>query len=151
MDGFVQTQPESSGEASSPNMAPTAPSPREPHGAALERIGDELRTMAAAMVTKTDLLVLTTTIQDALRAEMAGIRAEVTAQTGRIQELEQSQGTHAARHQATDTALARQGELLLHMRRSVEDLDNRSRRCNIRVQGVHEHEGGGRRHHGHSN
>ncbi|CAH2274615.1 Hypothetical predicted protein [Pelobates cultripes] len=117
-------------------MALTAPSPGEPHGAALERKGDELRTMAAAMATKADLLVLTTTIQDALRAEMAGIRAEVTAQTGRIQELERSQEAHTMRHQATDTALAHQGELLLHMRMSVEDLDNRGRRCNVRVRGV---------------
>ncbi|CAH2220470.1 Hypothetical predicted protein, partial [Pelobates cultripes] len=116
MDGFLQSQTDASGEASGSNMAPTALPPREPHGAALERIGEELRNMTAAMATKTDLLVLTTTIQDALRAEMAGIRAEVTAQTGRIQDLERSHEAHATRQQATDTALTRQGELLLQMR-----------------------------------
>ncbi|CAH2306103.1 Hypothetical predicted protein [Pelobates cultripes] len=122
-------------------MAPAEPSPREPHGATLEGIGEEIRSMAAAMATKADLLVHTTSIQDALRAEIAGIRSEVTAHTGRIQDLEHSQETQATRLQATDTALARQGEMLLHMRRTIEDLDNRGRRCNIRVRGVPESDG----------
>ncbi|CAH2253831.1 Hypothetical predicted protein, partial [Pelobates cultripes] len=76
MDGFLQTQPDATEGTSGSNMAPTASSPREPHGAALEKIGEELRNMATAMATKADLLVLTTTIQDALRAEMAGLRTE---------------------------------------------------------------------------
>ncbi|CAH2330767.1 Hypothetical predicted protein [Pelobates cultripes] len=53
-------------------MAPTSPAQEGPAASALERISEEIRTMMAAMATKADLLILTTTIQDALRAEMAG-------------------------------------------------------------------------------
>ncbi|CAH2276660.1 Hypothetical predicted protein [Pelobates cultripes] len=68
--------------------------------------------MAAAMATKADLLTLTTTIQDALRAEMVGLHIEVAAQAGRFQTLEHTSETHSARINATDTAIARQGELI---------------------------------------
>ncbi|CAH2224007.1 Hypothetical predicted protein, partial [Pelobates cultripes] len=116
----------------------------QPHGdpptSTLEGIGEELRMIAASIATKADLLVLTTTIQDALRAEMTGLRTEVSAQGSRIQDLEHSREAHAARQAATDTALSRQGDLLLQLRRSVEDLDNRSRRCNIRIRGMPEAE-----------
>ncbi|CAH2223861.1 Hypothetical predicted protein [Pelobates cultripes] len=98
--------------------------------------------MAAAMATNADLLTLTTTIQDALRAEMAGIHTEVATHTGRIQALEHSSETQSARHTATDNAIARQGELILHMRRHLEDLDNRGLRCNIRLRGIQEAERG---------
>ncbi|CAH2285580.1 Hypothetical predicted protein [Pelobates cultripes] len=97
--------------------------------------------MAASMATKADLLVLTTTIQDALRAEMAGIRTEVASQGSRLQELEHSHAAQTTRLATTDTALTRQGDLLLQLRRSVEDLDNRGRRNNIRVCGMPETDG----------
>ncbi|CAH2256191.1 Hypothetical predicted protein, partial [Pelobates cultripes] len=90
-------------------MAPNPSTPaaaETPQASTLDGIGDELRTIAASMATKADLLVLTTTIQDALRAEMAGIRSEVTAQGLRVQELERSHETHSTRLASTDTALA---------------------------------------------
>ncbi|CAH2301822.1 Hypothetical predicted protein, partial [Pelobates cultripes] len=90
------------------------------------------------MATKTDLLTLTTTIQDALCAEMAGFRTDVSTQAGRIQTSKHSLEAQSTRITATDTAISRQGELLLSMRRLVEDLDNRGRRSNIRVRGVPE-------------
>ncbi|CAH2329388.1 Hypothetical predicted protein [Pelobates cultripes] len=113
MDGYLQPPTENSEEASGSKMAPAALSPREPHGAALERIGDELRSLSSAMATKADLLVLTTTIQDALRAEMAGIRTEVAAQAGRIREVEHTLEAHTVRHTATDMALTRQARRAL--------------------------------------
>ncbi|CAH2306955.1 Hypothetical predicted protein, partial [Pelobates cultripes] len=106
MDDYLHNTADASGEASGSKMAPTSSAPGAPSASTLEGIGEELRTIAASMATKADLLGLTTTIQDALRAEIAGIRTEVT--------------------------------LLLQLRRSVEDLDNRGRRCNIRgIRDVH--------------
>ncbi|CAH2246645.1 Hypothetical predicted protein [Pelobates cultripes] len=141
MDGFLQTPADTRDEAGDPKMAAHSAATGDTPASTLEGIGDELRTIAASMATKADLLVLTTTIQDALRAEMAGIRTEVTAQGTRIQELEHSHEAHTARLVATDTTVARQGVLLLQLRRAVEDLDNRGRRCNIRVRGLPEAEG----------
>ncbi|CAH2222160.1 Hypothetical predicted protein [Pelobates cultripes] len=120
-------------------MALTTPAGSE--NVALERIGEELRTLTASMVTKVDLHNFTTTIQDTLRKEIAGIRSEVTAQAGRIQALEQAQEAQNSKLTATDTAVARQGEMLLAMRRHIEDLDNRGRHCNVRIRGVPESEG----------
>ncbi|CAH2276775.1 Hypothetical predicted protein [Pelobates cultripes] len=94
-------------------MASTSPAGSE--STALDRIGEELRTLTASMVTKVDLHNLTTTIQDTLRREIAGIRSEVTAQAGRIQTLEQAQDAQNSKINATDTAVTRQGEILLAM------------------------------------
>ncbi|CAH2319375.1 Hypothetical predicted protein, partial [Pelobates cultripes] len=77
MDGFLHPPRGNDGGPDSPNPAPRSPvSTAGDDPVTLERISDELRTMAAAMATKADLLTLTTTIQDALRAEMVEIRAE---------------------------------------------------------------------------
>ncbi|CAH2223738.1 Hypothetical predicted protein [Pelobates cultripes] len=77
MDGFLHPPRGNDGGPDSPNPASQSPvSAAGADSATLERISDELRTMTAAMATKADLLTLTTTIQDALRAEMAGIRVE---------------------------------------------------------------------------
>ncbi|CAH2299942.1 Hypothetical predicted protein [Pelobates cultripes] len=84
------------------------------------------------MATKADLQQLTSTIQDTLKAEMAGIRSEVASQANRITMLEQVAETQTSRLNAADTAVARQGDIVLAMRRHLEDLDNRGRRCNIR-------------------
>ncbi|CAH2327817.1 Hypothetical predicted protein, partial [Pelobates cultripes] len=92
MDPFLQPTSGAGGETAGP--ASTPPSPASSSGAehsSLDRIGEEIRSIAASMATKTDLLTLTTTIQDALH---------------------------------------------------LEDLDNRGRRCNIRVRGVPETAGG---------
>ncbi|CAH2329917.1 Hypothetical predicted protein, partial [Pelobates cultripes] len=80
MDGFLQHPRGAAG--GNENPGPTPQSPRSPtsigggEASTLDRISEELRVITAAMATKADLLTLTTTIQDALRAEMAGIRTE---------------------------------------------------------------------------
>ncbi|CAH2254895.1 Hypothetical predicted protein [Pelobates cultripes] len=143
MDPFLQPTSGAGGETAGP--ASTPPSPASSSGAehsSLDRIGEEIRSIAASMATKTDLLTLTTTIQDALRAEMAGIRTEVTAHGTRIEALETAMETQSSRISSTDLAITRQGDMLLDMRRHLEDLDNRGRRCNIRVRGVPETAGG---------
>ncbi|CAH2274857.1 Hypothetical predicted protein [Pelobates cultripes] len=143
MDGFLHPPRGNDGGPDSPSPAPRSPvSTAGGDPATLERISDELRTMAVAMATKADLLTLTTTIQDALRAEMAGIRAQVSTHANRIESLEATTEAQNARLAASDTAIARQGDLLLHMRRHLEDLDNRGRRCNIRIRGIPEAERG---------
>ncbi|CAH2305817.1 Hypothetical predicted protein, partial [Pelobates cultripes] len=133
MDPFLQPTSGAGGETAGP--ASTPPSPASSSGAehsSLDRIGEEIRSIAASMATKTDLLTLTTTIQDALRAEMAGIRTEVTAHGTCIEALETAMETQSSRISSTDLAITRQGDMLLDMRRHLEDLDNRGRRCNIR-------------------
>ncbi|CAH2276357.1 Hypothetical predicted protein [Pelobates cultripes] len=139
LDGYLQPQTGTSGDSGSPKMAAPSTSGRE--GPALDRIESTLRDLAAAMVTKTDLQANTTAIQETLRMEIAGIRTELTTQAGRITVVEEANAALTTRMAATDTAVARQGEMLLSMRRHLEDVDNRGRRCNIRIRGVPETEG----------
>ncbi|CAH2299329.1 Hypothetical predicted protein [Pelobates cultripes] len=120
-------------------MAP-APSQGQ-ENTALERIEGTLRELTTAIATKADLQAITATIQETLRTEVAGLRTELAAHAGRIAALEEADTALTARVASTDIAVARQGEMLLTMRRHLEDVDNRGRRCNIRVRGVPEAEG----------
>ncbi|CAH2329677.1 Hypothetical predicted protein [Pelobates cultripes] len=104
-------------------MVPASPAGSD--NTTLDRIEEELRSLTASMVTKADLHTLTAAIQETLREEMAGIMSEVTAQAGHIQALEQAAEVHTTKLTATDLAVARQGEVLLALRRHMEDLDNR--------------------------
>ncbi|CAH2223287.1 Hypothetical predicted protein [Pelobates cultripes] len=124
-------------------MAPVSPasSCSEQEQPTLVDIGAEIRRLAANMVTKSDLQSLTATLTASLKSTVTALSTDIEAQYGRIQALETQ--AQATQHQASaaDTALTRQGNMLLSLRRQVEDLDNRSRRSNIWVRGVPEREG----------
>ncbi|CAH2284542.1 Hypothetical predicted protein [Pelobates cultripes] len=136
MDGFLQTPPGQSREAHSSKMAPVSPasSCSEPEQPTLADIGAEIRRLAANMVTKSDLQSLTTTLTASLTSAVTALRTDMEAQDGRIQALETQAQATQRQASAADTALTRQGNMLLALRRQVEDLDNRSRRSNIRVR-----------------
>ncbi|CAH2300793.1 Hypothetical predicted protein [Pelobates cultripes] len=142
MDGFLQTPPGQSREAHSSKMAPVSPasSCSEPEQPTLADIGAEIRRLAANMVTKSDLQSLTTTLTASLTSAVTALRTDMEAQDGRIQALETQAQAAQRQASAADTALTRQGNMLLALRRQVEDLDNRSRRSNIRVRGMPEGE-----------
>ncbi|CAH2311348.1 Hypothetical predicted protein [Pelobates cultripes] len=114
LDKFLHPQPGTSGELGGPNIAPTSPPGSD--GTTLERIEDRLRSLMASMATKDNLRSLTTTIQDTLRAEMAGIRSEVASHAGRISLQEEATEALTARVTTADTAITRQGAMLLSMR-----------------------------------
>ncbi|CAH2322102.1 Hypothetical predicted protein [Pelobates cultripes] len=144
MDGFVGTPVSTLHEPHTPNMAPTSPaSTCSGEQVTLADIGAELRRMTALMVTKEDLTRASDTLHAALKAEVAGIKSDIARQDTRITAIEQRAETAESQWQATDTAIRRQGDLILAMRRHLEDLDNRGRRNNIRVRGVPEADGAG--------
>ncbi|CAH2320148.1 Hypothetical predicted protein [Pelobates cultripes] len=121
-------------------MAPTSPASTcsTADTTTLADIGAELKRMAKKMVTKDDLTHLTNNIYEAIKSEVNGLKAEIKAQEHRIQQVEKRAQTTEDHSTATDTALKRQGTLILAMRRQLEDQDNRSRRNNIRVRGIPE-------------
>ncbi|CAH2225159.1 Hypothetical predicted protein [Pelobates cultripes] len=132
MDRFLQTPLGPSREAP---LSP-ASSCSEQEQPTLADIGAEIRRLAANMVTKSDLQSMTATLTASLTSADTALRTDIEAQDGCIQALETQ--AHATQHQAsaTDTALTRQGNMLLALRRQVEDLDNRSCRSNIQIRGV---------------
>ncbi|CAH2274947.1 Hypothetical predicted protein [Pelobates cultripes] len=90
------------------------------------------------MVTKSDLQVLSDDLHAAIRFEVVALRSEITAQDGRLQNLEETVREATERAGTNTTATTRQGHMLLALRRQTEDLDNRSRRSNIHVHGLPE-------------
>ncbi|CAH2294495.1 Hypothetical predicted protein [Pelobates cultripes] len=93
------------------------------------------------MVTKQDLQVLTTTLHDFVATTVTALRSDGGAQETCIQALKAQTQASTTQTRATDTALARQGAMLLALGRQTQDLDNRSRRSNIRVCSVPEPQG----------
>ncbi|CAH2327100.1 Hypothetical predicted protein [Pelobates cultripes] len=72
---------------------------------ALDRIENKLRDLMTSMATRTDLQTLTATNQETLRTGVAGIRAEITAQAGRITTTEEATAALKTCMASTDTAV----------------------------------------------
>ncbi|CAH2275139.1 Hypothetical predicted protein [Pelobates cultripes] len=127
-------------------MAPSSPSTSSVTGSvtdmpgtdALAQMSVDLAAISANMLTRGDKTALVSELRTVIREEIAAVRRDLTALEQRVDELEEHR-LHATHHQqAADLATARQGNILLEMRRQVEDLDNRGRRNNIRVRGLPE-------------
>ncbi|CAH2285666.1 Hypothetical predicted protein [Pelobates cultripes] len=84
---------------------------------------------------------LSATLHEAIRSEVATFQRDIAAQVGHIQNLEATHLTSVSRLDATDAAVARQGNMLLQLRRQTENLDNRSHRSNIRIRNLPESAG----------
>ncbi|CAH2277666.1 Hypothetical predicted protein [Pelobates cultripes] len=125
-------------------MAPTshASTASDQDQPTLADIGAEIRQLAATMVTKNSLQTLATTLSASITTAVTVLQNDLDTQKGRIQTLEHQAQTAHQQATAPDTAVARQGNMLLALRRQVEDLDNRSRRSNIRVRGMPKSEDG---------
>ncbi|CAH2305805.1 Hypothetical predicted protein [Pelobates cultripes] len=143
MDGFLQTPLGSSRDAHGSKMAPVSPASlsSDQEQPTLADIGAEIRRLASNMVTKADLQSLTSSLTASLTSAVTALRTDMEAQGSRIQALETQAQTMRRQTSAADTALTRQGNMLLALRRHVEDLDNGSHRSNIRVRGVPDQEG----------
>ncbi|CAH2307365.1 Hypothetical predicted protein [Pelobates cultripes] len=140
MDDYLQAPATASREQAGSTMAdsPHHVQPPETAGPTLTDISADIRALAAQMVTKTDLQALSDDLHVAIRLEVTALRAEMTAHSGRLQTLEGNMQEAMGRTGTTTTAVTRQGNMLLALRRQTEDLDNRGRRSNIRVRGLPE-------------
>ncbi|CAH2320541.1 Hypothetical predicted protein [Pelobates cultripes] len=76
-----------------------------------------------------------------IREEITAVRNDLTALEQRVDDLEAERLQDTQHQQATDLATTRQGNILLDLRHQIEDLDNRGRRNNIRIQGLPEAKG----------
>ncbi|CAH2330840.1 Hypothetical predicted protein [Pelobates cultripes] len=90
------------------------------------------------MLTRAHSEVLIQEFCPAMREELAGLRSDLTTLDTRV-EASVAQICQQ-RHRATEIAATHQGNMLLTLRRQVEDLENRSRHQNIRVRGLPEHD-----------
>ncbi|CAH2329754.1 Hypothetical predicted protein [Pelobates cultripes] len=76
-----------------------------------------------------------------IKEEVAVLRTYLNALEQRMDGLEMGRLQADHHQQAADIATTRQGNILLDLRRQIEDLDNQGRRNNIRVRGLPEVDG----------
>ncbi|CAH2220655.1 Hypothetical predicted protein [Pelobates cultripes] len=107
---------------------------------ALSLIHQELTRISAhmLMLMKADTNGLLQEFRTAVRQEISAIRSDLSAVDVRVDALETEAQASRSHHRATKIAATRQENLLLTLRRQVEDLENRSRRQNIRIRGLPE-------------
>ncbi|CAH2274864.1 Hypothetical predicted protein [Pelobates cultripes] len=118
MDGFLASQPERRDTRPAENMASGAESMAESQAEGnpvdeLALIRDELTQISARMLTKTDTGMIMQELRAALREELAGLRSDLNTLKGRVEEVEAAAQDCPQQHQATETAVNRQGNLLL--------------------------------------
>ncbi|CAH2322499.1 Hypothetical predicted protein [Pelobates cultripes] len=136
MDDYLQTLETTSRKRAGLEMV-ASPNHVRPPEAGSPTLSD-ISALAAQMVTKTDLQTLSDDLHTAIRLEVTALRSEITAPSGRFHIREETMQETTGRVGTTTTAVTRQGNLLLALRRQAEDLDNRGRRSNIRVRGLPE-------------
>ncbi|CAH2276848.1 Hypothetical predicted protein [Pelobates cultripes] len=144
MDEFIVTPSDLRGPRPTDKMAPASPgleSAGESSVAGtqlseLAQIRAELTQISAKMLTREDTSSLAQELRAALREELAGLRSDLTALEQKVEEVETAAQGCEDQHKATEVAVTRQGNLLITLRRQVEDLENRSRRKNIRIHGL---------------
>ncbi|CAH2219856.1 Hypothetical predicted protein [Pelobates cultripes] len=138
MDGYMASQPEARDIRPPDKMAPATPERGNPEVALSDGDPPLHRTspdLSPRILSKTDTGKLAQEIRAALREELG---TDLASLEGRMDEVEAAAHESTQQHQATEVAVTRQGTLLLTLRRQVEDLQNRSRRNNIRVRGLPE-------------
>ncbi|CAH2275848.1 Hypothetical predicted protein [Pelobates cultripes] len=135
--GSEKMAPASPGTSSRTGSTPgslTCGSPRD----ALTQLSADLAAVAANMLTRGDKADLIAELRTAIREEITAVRQDLTVLEQRVDALEVHQLQATQHQQATELAATRQGNIILDLRRQVEDLDNRGRCSNIRVRGVPE-------------
>ncbi|CAH2300845.1 Hypothetical predicted protein [Pelobates cultripes] len=146
MDDFIATPSDFRGLQHASKMAPASPSSEsageslaeDTQASDLARIRAERTQISAKMLSKADTGSLVQELRAVLREKLAGLRADLTALEQRVDEMETSAHGCEEQHRAAEVAVTRQGNMLLTLRRQVEDLENRSRRNNIRIRGLPE-------------
>ncbi|CAH2307020.1 Hypothetical predicted protein [Pelobates cultripes] len=119
MDGYLAPSTAGLHEAAGANMAdsPTRSLTSEQAEPSLADISADIRALAAAMVTKEDMRALSDTLHAAIRTEVTSLRAEITTQANRMQAAESTVQAMGDRLEASNTAIHRQGNILLQLRR----------------------------------
>ncbi|CAH2276359.1 Hypothetical predicted protein [Pelobates cultripes] len=111
----------------SPGMASRGDSPSDLGTEdTLHGIRAELARIGRNMLTRADTSSLGREIREAIREDLVA----------RVDAVEAEARLSSQQHRTTEMAATRQGNMLISLRRQVEDLENRSRRQKIQVKGA---------------
>ncbi|CAH2293861.1 Hypothetical predicted protein [Pelobates cultripes] len=111
LDDYMSTPGSRGGLWLTGNMAPDSPG--------------KLTAISGQMLRKADTTSLLQHLRTAVREEIAALCTDLSAVEVRVEALETEAQASGTQHQAAELATTRQGNLLLSLRRQVEDLVNR--------------------------
>uniref|UniRef100_A0A8C5PR46 Transposase n=1 Tax=Leptobrachium leishanense TaxID=445787 RepID=A0A8C5PR46_9ANUR len=132
LDSYLLPAPSSSSPHADPKMADAQlPTAAADPTAAITRLELRLESLLAGMPTKADLADMLADLHNSVRRDVEEVREEVVALTDRVSRLEQAAAQPVAPQPVETPALS-------GLRRLVDDLDNRGRRCNLRLRGLME-------------
>uniref|UniRef100_A0A8C5PAB4 Uncharacterized protein n=1 Tax=Leptobrachium leishanense TaxID=445787 RepID=A0A8C5PAB4_9ANUR len=100
----------------------------------------EVRETLRHLPTKRDLESLFSRFEAKFDAKFAELGADVRQLGGRVQDLEEDRDASMAHLDRLQAQINEQSRYVTDLRRSVDDLDNRGRRNNVRIRGVPESE-----------
>lgn len=101
-------------------------------------IDGELRALLQALPTKQDIEALILRVEESHRREIQEVRTEIHSLADRVDNGEASISTIAARLGALEQSQAEQAESTIAIQLHMEDLEDRSRRNNLRLRGIPE-------------
>ncbi|CAH2283398.1 Hypothetical predicted protein [Pelobates cultripes] len=128
MDEFLSTPQCMAGARGPDKMAPVSPGSSSRMGSTQDSLRmDALTQMAisANMLTRQEKKELVAELHSAIREEITAVRQDLTSLEHRVDDLEVQRLQTEQHQRATDLATTRQGNLLLELRRQVENLENR--------------------------
>ncbi|XP_069593107.1 uncharacterized protein [Ranitomeya imitator] len=96
------------------------------------------QSILASLPSKEDFKILISEVKDICRAEIANVRQDLQHLNGRIEALEEEHDSTRKHMTEIHQLVSSQQKVMEEMQSHLEDLDNRGRRCNIRVKGVPE-------------
>lgn len=111
--------------------------PSQPSGQS-SGVDTELRALLQALPTKNDIAALIATVEAAHRKEMKAVRADVSALAVRIESGESSLSVLERRMSAMEENQNMQAEALQEQQLRLEEMEDRSRRNNLRLRGLPE-------------
>ncbi|OCT78735.1 hypothetical protein XELAEV_18029824mg, partial [Xenopus laevis] len=98
----------------------------------------DVQTYLKRLPSKSDIKEMLHTMTDEIRSELHGIKQELESVGARTDSLERNQTKLVSNHKLHRAIILKQSKEIEELHRHVEDLQNRSRRNNIRVRGVPE-------------
>ncbi|OCT97298.1 hypothetical protein XELAEV_18009524mg [Xenopus laevis] len=97
-----------------------------------------LRTLLADLPNKADLAQLLQDIQSSIKQEVTGLQTELAKMAGKLTALETAQSGLLDKTDHLSARATNQERQIYMLKRATEDLENRNRRCNIRIRGLSE-------------
>ncbi|CAH2293105.1 Hypothetical predicted protein [Pelobates cultripes] len=135
MDEFLTTPQGLCGTDDAATTTPSSPSSIVAHSSqtspatsTLAQISADIAKITANMLTRKDKVKMVAELRAVIREEITAVRRDLTALEQCVDDLEVDRLQNAQYRLAAELATGRQGNILLDLRRQVEDLDNRGHR-----------------------